>query len=784
MTTIGRQRIRGFCALCKSRCGCISTVEDGRLVAVDPDPEHPTGARLCAKGRAAPEIVHSPERLLHPMRRTRPKGDPDPGWERVSWDAALDAVASALREIAASDGPEAVAFASTSPSASGISDHIGWVHRLVAAFGSPNLLYSTEICNWHKDDAAVFTYGAATGAPDVARAGCLVLWGHNPSTGWLASATAMAEARARGCRLVVVDPRPAGLANKADRWLRVRPGTDGALALGIAGCMIGAGWYDAGFVRGWTNGPLLVRRDTGRFLRASEIGAPGDGFVVLDDASGLPRPVAPRPGDGGHAGAALTGRVSVGTPDGPVDCAPAFQLYADLCGAYPPARVEAVTGVPAEDVVAAARLMWEARPTAFYAWSGVGQHTNATQTNRAIAMLHALTGDHDAPGGNLVLEGTPANDVSGRDLLDGAQRAKALGLDARPLGPGRNAWITCRDFRRAVLERRPYPVRGLVAFGSNLLMSQAGASETARALAALRFHVHLDLFMNPTAAHADIVLPVTSPWEHEGLRLGFDGTPEAQAHVQLRRRVVAARGEARSDGDLIFDLARRLGLADRFFGGSLDAGTAHVLAPSGVTMEALRAAPGGLGTGRRHRHRKYVDAGGFATPTGRIEIYSERLHNHGQAPLPAFVEPAVSPVSRPDLASAFPLVLTSAKSPLFCQSQHRGIPALRRQQPDPVVEIHPATAAGRGIRAGDWVRIATPAGAARARARVNARIDPGVVCAQHGWWQACRELDRPGFAAVGETGANYNQLIDDAQADPISGSVALRSYLCEVSPLA
>lgn len=777
----GTERIRGFCALCKSRCGCISTVENGRLVAVEPDPEHPTGARLCAKGRAAPEIVHSPDRLRHPLRRTRPKGDADPGWQRISWDEALDTVAAALREIAAAHGPEAVAFASTSPSASGISDHVAWVHRLAAAFGSPNLLYSTEICNWHKDDAAVFTYGAVTGAPDVAHAGCLVLWGHNPSTGWLASATAMAEARARGCRLVVVDPRPAGLANKADHWLRVRPGTDGALALGIAGQMIRAGWYDAGFVRRWTNGPLLVRGDTGRFLRAGDIGADGapDRFVALDVAGGTTRVVEP----GCDAPTALTGTVRVETADGPVDCSPAFALYARLCEGYPPETVERITGVPAAEVVETARLIGEARPTAFYAWSGVGQHTNATQTNRAIAVLHALTGDHDAPGGNLVLEGVPANDVSGRELLAGHQRAKALGLAQRPLGPGRSSWVTCRDFRRAVLEAEPYPVRGLVAFGSNLLLSQADAAATARAVAALRFHVHLDLFMTPTAAQADIVLPVTSPWEHEGLRVGFDGTPEGQARVQLRRPAVAPPGEARSDGAVIFDLAGRLGLADRFFGGTLEAGTAHVLAPSGLTLEALRAAPEGIDTGRRHRFRKHVEAGGFATPTGRIEIYSERLHAHGQAPLPAFVEPAVSPASRPDLAKAFPLVLTSAKSPLFCQSQHRGIPALRRSQPDPAIEIHPGAAAARGIAAGEWVRIETPTGAARARARLNARLDPGVVCAQHGWWQACPPLGRPGYPVHGEEGANYNALIGDAATDPISGSVALRSYLCEVSRL-
>jgi anaerobic selenocysteine-containing dehydrogenase len=84
------RRIQGFCALCRSRCGCVSVVDDGRLVAVEPDPAHPTGASLCVKGRAAPELVYAPDRLLYPMRRTRPKSDADAGWERISWNAALD----------------------------------------------------------------------------------------------------------------------------------------------------------------------------------------------------------------------------------------------------------------------------------------------------------------------------------------------------------------------------------------------------------------------------------------------------------------------------------------------------------------------------------------------------------------------------------------------------------------------------------------------------------------------------------------------------------------------
>src|SRR3954451_192133 len=165
---MARQAVPGFCPLCRSRCGCVSVVEEGRLVAVEPDPAHPTGAALCVKGRAAPELVESAERLLHPVRRTRPKGSRDPGWEPVSWDEALDWTAASMRQVADPLGSESVAFAVTSPSGTGISDSIVWIERLVRLFGSPNMVYSTEICNWHKDFAAAYTFGVGIPAPDFA----------------------------------------------------------------------------------------------------------------------------------------------------------------------------------------------------------------------------------------------------------------------------------------------------------------------------------------------------------------------------------------------------------------------------------------------------------------------------------------------------------------------------------------------------------------------------------------------------------------------------------------
>jgi anaerobic selenocysteine-containing dehydrogenase len=110
------QCVHTYCALCIARCGAIAVVENGRFARLEPDPAHPTGQALCAKGRAAPELVYHPERLTRPLRRTRPKGDPDPGWEPIAWDAALDQTAAVLRRAIERHGPQAVAFTLSSPS--------------------------------------------------------------------------------------------------------------------------------------------------------------------------------------------------------------------------------------------------------------------------------------------------------------------------------------------------------------------------------------------------------------------------------------------------------------------------------------------------------------------------------------------------------------------------------------------------------------------------------------------------------------------------------------------
>ena len=795
------QRVHGYCALCIARCGTVATVEDGRFTRLDPDPSHPTGHAICAKGRAAPELVYHPERLMHPLRRTRPKGDPDPGWQRIGWNEALDLTAAAMRRVADRHGPQAVAFTVASGSTTAIGDSTGFIQRLANAFGTPNSKITLDVCGWGRAFATQYTYGVgsvgigAGGAmPDIERSGVMILWGYNPSFTRLTHATAVVEARKRGMRLIVVDPRHVGLANKADLWLRVRPGTDGALALGLADVMIERGWYDRDFIRDWSNGPHLVRVDTGRLLTERDLEPNGDAARILAWDSAAARPVSYDATTGRYDGdvgsLALDGEYRVATPQGEVVCHPAFELYRRLCQRYPPETVAEICWLPRSQIEEAARLIWHSRPVSYYAWSGHEHHASVTQTARAMSLLYALTGSFDRPGGNVLFAGPPAAPIAGQDLPSARQMAPTLGVGERPLGPARWGWVGTPDLYRAILEGTPYPVRAMIGFGANVLLAHANGRQGREALKALDFYAHLDLFMNPTAELADVVLPVASAFEREGLKLGFEISQETQSLIQLRPPVVPPAGEARADTDIIFDLAGRLGLGAQFWDGDIDAAYRHQLAPTGVTLEQLRAAPRGVRLPLQTRHAKHAEADakgaprGFATPSRKVEIYSQTFHDHGYAPLPEFSEPPVGPVARPDLAVRFPLVLTSAKSSVFCETQHRALRSLRKRAPDPEVELHPAAAQARGVADGDWVEIETPEGRARARARLNAGLDPRVAVGEHGFWQGCAELGASGYDPFGSTSASYNMLIGTAVRDPVSGTPALRSYLCEIRPLA
>ncbi len=648
--------VRGYCALCTAHCATIATVTDGKVVRLDADFDHPNGGVLCIKGKAAPELVYHPDRLNYPLKRTRPKDDPDPGWQRVSWNEALDDIANRFMAIRASHGAQAVALAKGTTGGTSVSDSERWLARFLSTFGSPNWVSTTHVCNWHKDTGFSYTFGVDIPTPDVAHSNAFLLWGHNPSATSLILAHDIVAARKRGMKIVAVDPRRVGIAAQADLLLQVRPGTDGALALALIDVVIRQKLYDDEFVRRWTNAAFLLRSDTGAALTEADIAAHGsqERLVVWDERINKPAIYDPSSGtfESDDVRPALAGDREIAGSDGhKLFCRPAFAALAELASRYRADASAAITSVPAEKVNAAAHLLAANRPLSMFMHNGVGQHTNATQTSRAIATLYALIGDIDRQGGNVVFPKAPVAAVNGKDLLPKEMAAQRIGRERKPLGPpAKPGNCAAYDIFTAILEDRPYPVKALLNFGSNTVMSTGDSERAREAFRAVDFAVAAELFMTPTAALCDYVLPVTSFLEMANMAAGFTHRPQGKLHLQYRPTVVAPLAERRSDTWIIFELAKRVGLADQFWNGDVEAAYEHELEPSGISLSRLKAAPGGITVAGIPRYTKYAEVKdngqprGFNTPDKKVEIYSHTFAAHGYSALPEYVEPLISPL--------------------------------------------------------------------------------------------------------------------------------------------
>jgi anaerobic selenocysteine-containing dehydrogenase len=763
--------------MCTSRCGVIATVEDGRLTAVNADTRHPNGC-ICVKGAAAPDIVYSPDRVQYPLLRSRAKSHPDPGWVRVTWDQALNLTVLRLNDIKARSGAEAVVFSRATTAGSAAIDYDGWLQRLANAFGSPNFLTSNHICTWNRRVGSKYTYGVGMPLPDLDHTRCILLWGINPT----ATSPAQAVRVNRGAKLIVVDPRKTTLAGKADYWLRVCPGTDGELAMTMIHVLLTEKLFDEEFARRWTNAPYLVRHDTGRLLSEADLlnGGHAESYLVWDEQKKVPANCA-----AGDVSPALFGSFAVRLSNGEtIQCRPALQLLKEAAAEFTPEISEKITTIPAEQVREAVRLFATEKPSCYCTWVGLEQDRDAMQTNRAVCIFYGLTGQFDQRGSNVLFATTPTNPINGRELLPKEKDLIRLGLAEHPLGPPRDTGIVqAAPVYDAILTENPYPVKALIAFGSDALLGHGDPLRGKAALESLEFYVHVDTTINPSAMFADLILPGTTCWERQALLPSFEIAEDTLNWAQLRPAIIKPLHESRSDIEIVFDLAKRLELSDHFFNGDIGAGFDYQLAPSGLSTHGLREYPGGIRADVQTPYRKYAEIEaasrqphGFETPSGKIEIYSTTFADEGYAPLPKFVTKQANAEGQ-----AYPLTLTFFRDIHFCDEQHRNIPQLRRALPDPFLEVHPSTALALEIHDGDWILLETPAGRIRLKAKFNESLHPSIVATVYGWWQSCKELDLPGHDPFSENGANLNLLVPNADADPISASVAHRGQRCRVS---
>ena len=438
---------------------------------------------------------------------------------------------------------------------------------------------------------------------------------------------------------------------------------------------------------------------------------------------------------------------------------------------YTPEWAETITRVRAEEIVQAARTFALNTPACLQWGNGIDMSLCSFQTARSMLTLMAITGNIDRPGG-MVFWVPPKGvkpksllvnpEQGGQNFLPAGQADKMIGNRKFPFCPNTHT----PTFWESVNRGEPYRVRGLWLIGTNPLVTGTQGLKIERALKEhLEFTVVSDIFMTPTAQLADIVLPAATWLEQD------DVVYFHKIWCVLARRKVAQYEDARDDRDIIFDLAHLLELDGAFPWKNSEEYLEWVLKDSGLSFEEF--CEQGILYGRM-RYRKYEDEG-FQTPSGKIELFSRIMEHAGASPLPIYREPPFSTVAeKPD--HPFPLILMSgAKIMPFFHSELRQIDALRKENPDPLLEIHPDTAASLGIGEGDWIWAESPLNRAKLRARLFDGIAPDVVNAQHAWWFP--EDNPPEY---GWKKSNINLLYGDDHFDPDNGSEPLKCYRCKV----
>jgi anaerobic selenocysteine-containing dehydrogenase len=452
---------------------------------------------------------------------------------------------------------------------------------------------------------------------------------------------------------------------------------------------------------------------------------------------------------------------------------------------YPPEKVEQITWVPAKKIIEAARLFAKSKP-AYICIHGnaIEDNLNSLQCARAQAIMAAITGNLDIPGGTIDIQAAIPNvgqridgqEVSLWNKLPAEARRKRIGADAHLSMPPHPLWdfvdgmplqVLPQLFVKSILEEDPYLVKALCVFGSNPLVTWSNLKEVYRALKKLDFLVVTDFVMTPTAMLADIVLPAASYLEVDSIAVSALETP-----VVLAKQKAVQIGECWSDMKILIELAKRLGLREYFWEDVQSFNDAS-LASLGITFDELRQR--GMIQAIR-RYRKYEEKG-FNTPSGKVEVYSSLLEQWGYEPIPVYHEPPETPYSAPELAKEYPLIFTSQHEDLFFHSQDRHLETLRKKKPGPITIINPETAAKLGIQEGDEVYIENKRGRIKQKAVLNAGIDPRVVSASYAWWFPEEGAEKQ----YGWEESNINLLTDDKPPfNPEMGSTNLRGFCCKI----
>ena len=733
--TFGGNVKRALCGLCPANCGMLVEVEDGRPVRFHGDPDNPVNSgRLCPKGSAAIELHEHPDRLNHVLKRVGKRGENQ--WEKIGWEQAMDEIAAKLSDIREREGPEALATLGGTQHA---RDWATW--RFITDWGTPNFINSGRNCGTGSLITECAMYGwdtvTASAIPGVTK--CLIMWGSNFAEGnpmgWGPLKKAVQDGQ---IKLIVVDPRRTKSADIAHLHLPVKPRTDGALALGMIRTIIEEGLYDKEFVENWCLG---------------------------------------------------------------------FDEVREIAQEWTPERTSEITGVPVELIVEAARMYATTKPARLSFGVSTSQIGEGASRSALLcqSILRAITGNLDVMGGE-ALEDDPYENLAYWDLVDFTKlinhpartrdnvnahdipiaSVKGYAAFREAMGKVKPDGHYAAQYMlftsqphvwRAVLEGDPYRIRAIIVQNGEPMVNYGGSRLAHDAFTSdeLELLVVMDHWLTPTAQLADYVLPATGFLERPDLSMRWGFT----RMFSVGQQTVDPLFERRDDYDLWAGLGRRL-LDPAEWPEDVNKMLDRFLAPSGRTHREWGENGASTYLPQSRTFEKYKQRG-FATASGKVELIPRFLEQFGIDPRPVYTGP---PYARPDVddEAAYPLqMLTGSRVLEFMGSTMRQSKKMSARHPEPLVEIHPETAAKYGLADGDWVEISRPEGAIRQRASVTETIRPGTINLAGYWWDPKRG---PTADLSGVWEANGNAITPyDPKLSSFVGDQPLRGMRCSIRPV-
>ncbi len=743
-TQVGNETIYRTCAWSPPGChpvgcGLKVHVEDGKVTKVEGDPEHPiTKGALCPRCLAMTEYLYHPDRIIYPMKRAKEDRGLDK-WEQISWDEAIDIVTGEAKRIIDNYGAEAImVFGGTGREG---NSYYRPLANLV--YGSPNSCYAQSGWSCYGPRIAVTAFLLGGGYPEIDYA--QKFYDRYDHEGWVAPE-------------VILNWGKAPLESNAD---------------GL--------WGHAFVDLVKDHGTKLIIVDP----RMTWLGTRAEYVLQV------------RPGtDTALAMAFLNVMISEGLYDQEFveKWTYGFDQLAERVATMPPSKAAEICGVPEEDIIGAARLYGNAKPSSL-AWGlAVDQNPNGVQLGQCLCALMAITGFIDAPGGTTLgsienfpnAAADPAQEAMRYGFMTEETWGKRIGLQEFPAVTTIIPTVHPDAMLDTLETDQPYKMRMAHIASSNPIGGAISScpQRWADALRKLEFNVVTDLFMTPTAMEVcDVFLPLASCLEHDavvathyGWNTSFYGAVNNLIEV----------GETKSEADIMVLIGTRLypQFWSQFNNGN-DYDTWYGLR-FGYTPEDLREK---VVVMTEEPYYKYRDGlirkdrqPGFDTPTGRVELFANAYYHFGDDPLPYYSEPPYGPGSTPELMEEFPFILTTgARTYASFHSEHRQIESLREIVPDPLLDMNPADAEKLGMKDGDWVWIESPFGKCQQRVNVTPTIKPGVVHAMHGWWYPEQDGEQ-GENAFGWKKSNINVTMPHKINGKMGFGDCFKNMICKVYP--